>query len=243
MDDGSENRWDEALSEEFIDYGRYFVPDREGQIEIIVDLLPKLEAPLRIIELCCGEGLLAEAILDRYPESTLLGFDGSQAMLNRAGERLKRFGNRFRASLFNLADLGWRTLDGPFQAVVTSLAVHHLTGQDKAVLFSDVYKMISPGGAFLIADILDPVHPQSKALAASAYDRIVEQRARALDGDTRAFDFFQREGWNIFHYLDPDDIDKPSPLFDQLKWLEDAGFRDVDVFWVQAGHAVFGGWR
>jgi len=27
----------------------------------------------------------------------------------------------------------------------------------------------------------------------------------------------------MHRYLDPDDIDKPSPLFDQLKWLEMAG--------------------
>ena len=42
-----------------------------------------------------------------------------------------------------------------------------------------------------------------------------------------------------FWYLDPDDIDKPSPLFDHLQWLEDAGFVDVDVHWMLAGHALF----
>lgn len=31
-----------------------------------------------------------------------------------------------------------------------------------------------------------------------------------------------------------------SRLFDQLKWLEDAGFADVNVHWMLAGHAVFG---
>ena len=36
---------------------------------------------------------------------------------------------------------------------------------------------------------------------------------------------------------------KPSPLYAQLKWLEQAGFEGIDVFWMQAGHAVFGGWK
>jgi tRNA (cmo5U34)-methyltransferase len=63
----------------------------------------------------------------------------------------------------------------------------------------------------------------------------------ALDGNTAAFDFFAREGWNTYRYLDPDDIDKPSRLFEQLKWLEQAGFADVDVHWMRAGHVVFGG--
>jgi hypothetical protein len=45
----------------------------------------------------------------------------------------------------------------------------------------------------------------------------------------------------MYRYFDPDDIDRPSRLFDQLKWLERAGFVDVDVYWMQAGHAIFGG--
>jgi hypothetical protein len=45
----------------------------------------------------------------------------------------------------------------------------------------------------------------------------------------------------MYRYPDQDGIDKPSRLLDQLKWLEQAGFADVDVFWMQAGHALFGG--
>jgi tRNA (cmo5U34)-methyltransferase len=36
-------------------------------------------------------------------------------------------------------------------------------------------------------------------------------------------------------------MDKPSPIFEQLKWLETAGFTAVDVYWMQAGHAIYGG--
>jgi tRNA (cmo5U34)-methyltransferase len=45
----------------------------------------------------------------------------------------------------------------------------------------------------------------------------------------------------MYRYPDVDGIDKPSHLLDQLKWLEQAGFAEVDVFWMQAGHALFGG--
>lgn|SRR5690606_2213941 len=38
-----------------------------------------------------------------------------------------------------------------------------------------------------------------------------------------------------------DDVDKPSRILDQLKWLEEAGFQRVDVYWMYAGHAIFGG--
>ena len=46
----------------------------------------------------------------------------------------------------------------------------------------------------------------------------------------------------MYRYPDPSDtIDKPSTLFEQLTWLAQAGFAEVDVYWVQAGHALFGG--
>ena len=227
-----ENRWNEQLSQEFIDYGRYFVPDREDQIEVIADLLPMGESPGKVVELCCGEGLLAEAILERYLNCRVKGYDGSSEMLRKARKRLERFGGRFQGVLFDLADYAWRSEDQLVQAVVSSLAVHHLVGPEKAILFADVCQMLTQGGAFIIADIVDPNHPKRKMLAAAAYDEAVMERSLALDGDTRAFEFFQRERWNIFHELDPEDVDKPSPFYDQLAWLEEAGFIHIEVFWM-----------
>ena len=237
------NKWDEKLSKEFIDFGRFFVPYRDQQIEIIVDLLPFTDHPIHVVELCCGEGFLAEKILKSNSKTSITGFDGSMEMLNQAVKRLTEFGDRFKPVLFNLADSDWRRMDKPVHAVVSSLAIHHLDGKEKVSLFKDVFKMLVPGGGFLIADIIDPVHPRSRELAAKTYDQVVERRSIALEGNKSAFKFFQREGWNIFHYLDPEDIDKPSPILVQLQWLVAANFEQVDVFWLFAGHAIFGGWK
>ncbi len=50
-----------------------------------------------------------------------------------------------------------------------------------------------------------------------------------------------KEEWNYYRFPDPSD--RPSPLIDQLVWLKEAGFEVVDCFWVQAGHAIFGGYK
>src|SRR5436853_243705 len=101
-----------------------------------------------------------------------------------------------------------------------------------------------PDEAFLFADIgtgqgwssdLELRH------VARAWDAVVKRQSLEYLGDMRAYEFFVRERWNIYDYPDP--MDKPSPLFDQLRWLEEAGFRDVGVFWAQAGHAVYGGYK
>jgi tRNA (cmo5U34)-methyltransferase len=235
--------WDEQDSRTFIDYGRYFVPDRERQLQTIVDLLPSSEGPFRVIELGCGEGLLAQAILQQYPSCIVYGLDGSTEMRHRARNRLARFGERFQAASFNLADESWRQVDDPVQAVVTSLALHHLDAAQKQRLFRDVYRMLALGGVFVIADLIEPASSAGWALAARAWDEAVRERALELDGTTAGFDRFQQMAWNMYRHFEEEDIDKPSPLFDQLKWLEQAGFDEVDVFWMRAGHAIFGGTR
>ena len=238
-----QGKWTDELSQTFIDYGRYFVPQREYQFQIITDLIPSPYQPGTIIELCCGEGLLAQELLERFPTCALVGLDGSPLMLERARERLAQFGERFVPKLFDLADRAWREAEHPAYAVVSSMAIHHLDGTQKQMLFRDVHRMLTPGGVFVIADVVEMGHQRGRKLAAEALDEAVRQRALELDGSTEKFEFFVREGWNTFRYLDPDDIDKPSRLFDQLKWMEQAGFEGVDVHWMQAGHVVFSGWK
>ena len=77
--------------------------------------------------------------------------------------------------------------------------------------------------------------------AAQAWDDEARRRALELDGDLAGFEQFRDDGWNYFNDPAPDPIDKPSTLYDQLSWLREAGFAEVDVFWMKAGHAVFGG--
>ena len=69
----------------------------------------------------------------------------------------------------------------------------------------------------------------------------VRTRVKTPSGWLDFQEFFVRERWNIYEYPDP--ADKPSTLPDQLRWLEEAGFEGVDVFWARAGHALLGGYR
>lgn len=232
------NLWGEQATQTFLDYGRYFVPEREVQIETICRLIPPHPEPFTILELCCGEGLLAEAILEHFPQVMVMGLDGSSGMLEKAKERLSLYGKRFRARNFELGDPFWRDSQLSVQAVVSSLCIHHLDAAGKQELFGYIHTILADGGVFVLADLIKPATTTGEVLAAAAWDAAVRQRALTLDGNTKAFDFFQKEKWNMFRYFDPEDIDHPSGLFEQLKWLEAAGFTGIDVHWMQAGHAI-----
>src|SRR4030067_776179 len=197
-----QNNWDEDTSKRYLNYGRYFVPAREQQMRIMVDLLKGLPQPFAILKLCCGEGLLVELILGDIRGATVIGLDGSQVMLEKAHIRLRRFTGRYQLVKFDLADQSWRKLEQPVQAVVSSLAVHHLEGDGKQALFRDVNAMLSPGGAFIIADMVEPATVSGRNVAADAWDEVVRQRSLEQDASTAAMDFFQQEGWNTYRYLD-----------------------------------------
>jgi tRNA (cmo5U34)-methyltransferase len=237
------SHWDEDTSRSFLDYGKYFIPARELQMNMMVEIIKGMPQPGQVLELCCGEGLLAELILESLPDTSYRGMDGSALMLEKATQRLSRFGHRVGLSAFELADRSWRSRDAPLQVVVSSLAIHHLDSAAKQLLFKDVYAMLAQGGVFIIADMIEPMTSPGRQIAADTWDEAVSARSLELDGDIAGLEFFLRERWNTYRYPDPDDIDHPSPLFDQLKWLEQAGFANIEVHFMQAGHALFSGWK
>jgi tRNA (cmo5U34)-methyltransferase len=235
--------WDEEDSREFLDDGRFFVPEREAQIAAIGALIPRPpeSEPAHLVELCCGEGLLSGALLARFPRAVVHGYDGSEAMLAHARAALARFGDRFDTRRFDLHDAGWRRFPWPVHAFVTSLALHHLDGEGKRRLFADLAQALAPGGALVIADLVLPASPEATALAAAAWDDEVRRRSLELSGDLAAHQRFLDSGWNLFDDPAADPTDKPSPLYDQLRWLAEAGLEAVDVCWMKAGHAIYGG--
>ena len=135
--------WSDSDSETFLDLARYAVPEREGQIDLFCRLLPPMTGACRILDVGCGEGLLSEALLERFPEARVVGLDGSPRMLRRATERTAAFEDRFTAEPFALEDRGWRRRAEPVHAVVSSLVIHHLHAGGKRALFRDLFDLLN----------------------------------------------------------------------------------------------------
>ena len=55
--------WSETESETYRDLSRYAVPERERQIAVAGALVRASPAQGAVLDLCCGEGLLAGALL------------------------------------------------------------------------------------------------------------------------------------------------------------------------------------
>jgi tRNA (cmo5U34)-methyltransferase len=242
------NQWSENDSTTFLDMGELFVPGRVEQTTTLLHLIPaRTDEEFMVAELAAGEGVLAQAILEKFPQCRYIAFDGSAVMRERLAQRLEQFSSRVEIRPFDLAEQRWHsTLPAPLRCVLSSLCVHHLSDEGKRQLFKAMAAQLEHRGALLLADIIEPATQQIANLFAQQYDDIVRKQSLAIRGDLSGYEQFLQLKWNYFlyDYADPEStFDQPSRLSDQLVWLEEAGFSMVDCFWMQAGHAVYGGYR
>jgi tRNA (cmo5U34)-methyltransferase len=238
----TEREWNEADSRLYREIAAVAVPRRDDQIAALVALAPfTADDEFQIVELGCGEGLLAAALLSAFPRARYLGLDGSETMRRQAAFRLKGAAARASVEPFDLAAADWLARVRGAGLVVSSLCVHHLDGHAKKGLFAEINELMQPGGALLLADIVEPAAPRARAFFADSWDRAVGEQAMARSGSYELRRRFEAEHWNYFRYPDP--VDRPSSLFEQLLWLREAGFAAVDCFWMYAGHAVYGGYK
>jgi len=122
-------------------------------------------------------------------------------------------------------------LGGPFDAVVSSLALHHLeTDADKRAFYRRIYEALAPDGVFYNADV---VCGASEPLQDKYLDAWRAFMRRSVPDD-------EIEGtWLPRYYAE----DRPAPLVDQLVWLSEIGFREIDVMWKYFNFSVYGGRR
>jgi SAM-dependent methyltransferase len=188
----------------------HFDPDTYLEmIDMDVPLFERLQDELvaasgdgvgRILELGTGTGETARRLLVRHAGASLIGVDESERMLAAARRSLPAD----RVDLRN-GRIQDPLPDGRFDLVASALCVHHLDAEEKAGLFTRVRGMLSPGGRFVLADLVLPVDP-----------------ADARTPYTPGFD-------------------KPSALADQVQWLREAGFGEVEVVWEQGDLGVIVG--
>ena len=232
--------WGEDESETFSKYGEIYVPERAVQYQVIVQLLSSIPYLQQVVELGCGEGLLSEKVLNQFPEAKVTGMDLSPLMLEKTRVRLSAFGSRFATVAFDLGAMQWRSQLGKVSAFISSLAIHHLDDGQKKSLYQDLFDHLIDNGMVVIADIVRPLSNIGHEIAGDLWDRYVKQKSESLHQQA-AYKTFKGEGWNHFQNPGLDPIDKPSSLLDQLLWLLEAGFKEVDVYWMYAGHAIFAG--
>ena len=198
---------------------RRLVPDYDRFYDEAVGALGFARRPVgAVLDLGAGTGLLARRVLEAHPDARVTLLDGAPAMLDQARAAL---GDRCDYVVGDLAD---PPPDGPWDAVVSALAIHHLADAGKRALFARVRETLAPGGVFVNAE---QVAGPTAALDAR-YAEWHEARARAAGSDDEEWAGAERRM----------EADRCSSVEDQLAWLRAGGFPEADCLYKSHRFAV-----
>jgi len=201
---------------------RRLVPDFDRFYGTAVELVTALGQPTaRILDLGAGTGLLSEAILRALPAAQLTVIDADAYMLSVARQRL---GDK---AAYIIADIADPLPQGPFDAIVSALAIHHLSDDAKQSLFRSILTRLRPGGLFVNAEqVKGPTDWHTRQYAAAH-----ERDSRALGTDDAEW---QAALQRMTH-------DRCSTVQEQLGWLLAAGYERVDLVFKRYRFAVYAG--
>ena len=160
----------------------------------------------RILDLGTGDGrllaLLKLALLkEGVNETEAIALDFSPAMIEAARKRFA--GDSSVTVVTHNLDRPLPAL-GKFDAVISSIAIHHVVHERKRELYTEVHGLLNPGGVFCNLEHV-----------ASPTPRLHEE-------------FLNRIGFTV------ETEDPSNKLLDvetQLQWLREIGFVDVDCHW------------
>jgi tRNA (cmo5U34)-methyltransferase len=178
-------------------------------------LLECLSRPVKtFLDLGSGDGRLLTLLALVHPHAQAVAVDFSETMIERL---VARFGATPSVTIVR-HDLNATlpTADRPFDAVVSSFAIHHLAHARKRSLYAEVFDRLAPGGMFCNLEHVASATP-------SLHDQ-----------------FLAKLG------IPAGEEDPSNKLLDvetQLSWLREIGFVDVDCHWKWRELALLAGLR
>lgn len=156
----------------------------------------------RVLDLGTGNGRLLALIKTQNTTIEGVALDFSEPMIDQAK---KRFANDKKVTIIK-HDFSYPlpVKLGKFDAIVSSLAIHHLTDPRKKQLYQEIFNFLNPKGVFCNLEHV------------SSSTQNLHLKFLAATG------------------LTPETEDPSNKLLDvetQLKWLREIGFEDVDCYW------------
>ncbi|MDO4549982.1 MAG: macro domain-containing protein [Planctomycetia bacterium] len=116
-------------------------------------LLERLNLPseARILEIGTGTGAFARAAAKKFTEVTAI--DISPVMLEYAQQKNREEGVS-NIRLFQAGFLTFQDAPESYDAVISSLALHHLPDVWKAAALANIHRLLKPGGIFCLVDVI-----------------------------------------------------------------------------------------
>jgi tRNA (cmo5U34)-methyltransferase len=184
-----------------------------------------------VLDLGAGTGAASRAVLAEYPNAQAVLAEYSPQMAAEGEKVLGAYAGRYRYVEFDMLSSEWpAAVPQPLDAVISALSIHHLPDPRKQTIFGEICERLKPGGWYVN---YDPVRAPDDTLE-SIWERVNDRYdPEAPYKRTHRTPLEQARHENHVRYM--------IPLEPQLKWLREAGFVDIDVFWKRLDWVIYGG--
>jgi SAM-dependent methyltransferase len=240
-----------AIVERFLSF-HAAIPLAREQIGVMLTLLATRPEPVQsFIDLGCGDGILAAALLDKYPASRGVLADFSELMLEQARVQLKEFADQLHFVNLDYAEPAWvnemralsspvpdRVSKGGFDAIVSRYSIHHQLDERKRAIYEDIFGLLGPGGWFVN---IEHILPSAPLVTEIFNEHIIDGRfaIEVQNGGSKT----RQEIADIFLNRPDREANLLTPIETQCAWLREIGFEQVDCYFRIYELAVFAGRR
>ncbi len=159
---------------QYDDLIRTIVPSQPLLLSTIIDNFPG--NCKRILELGCGTGILTAMIRAAQPVAEITGIDLSPEMLEVASEKPGLEGVNFLAR-----DLREPWPEGKFDAIVSSLCLHHIPPGDRKVVVQRATSALTHCGRFICGDIYRAANDWEEQVLTESWARAMKREGAPVD--------------------------------------------------------------
>ena len=213
-----------ASVEYYDDWIKKALPNYGDIFGTATDLIPfNTTAQIDVLDLGAGTGLFSKHVLDKYPKANFVLYDLADKMMEIARERFFKQHLQFK---YIIGDYRALQVTQEFDLAISSLSIHHLKDNEKSLLFRSVYKVLRKGGVFIN---IDQVRGETAYLRDLYRDHWLAQVKRLGASDEHIRESIDRRKT----------YDQDALLADQIQWLKEAGFVNVDCVYKNYFMGVF----
>jgi ubiquinone/menaquinone biosynthesis C-methylase UbiE len=154
-------------------------------VATLADWAREQTAPLRIVDLGCGDAWLATHAFRDANVAEYRGIDVSDSAVERAREHVAIWPGRVEVAAGNLAEFLHRVPDASANIVLASYSLHHFSSDAKIALIAECHRVLVAGGTFVWIDAVRH-DDESRDAYIDRLTQVMQNDWTALPADQRA---------------------------------------------------------
>ncbi len=171
---------------------------------------------VRILDVCCGTGILTQLVAKQYPKAEFVGLDFAENMLAIAKTRMENY--TFTAKCCDVLDTEQMLALGKFDLILSSFGIHNIHGcAEKQIAINNIFSALKPNGEYIVLDYIKGKDKKECKYFTNYFKKYL----------LRTYNKKQTKEW--IKLLAEED--EPETIQNNFKLLKNANFKSTKLIW------------